>query len=250
MHEKRGLNIIMNDKKPNKSIHNETSFSKKSRFALMSFNENPNVGVFCRTNDDIVFIRKSLPKKVKRKIVETLDTRLIEISIADATIIGSLMAFNSHGIVVTDFVDKKAIKIFENEGFKVCIINDKLNAAGNDILVNDAGCLVHPDMKQSSIDKIKNVFNVPVHQGTIAGLKTVGMAAVVTNKGLLCHPKTSDKEKHVLEKVFNVTVMIGTVNHGSPIIGSGLVANTKGAIIGNLTTGIEMGRIEEALSFL
>ena len=29
-----------------------------------------------------------------------------------------------------------------------------------------------------------------------------------------------------------------------------LVANTKGAIIGNLTTGIEMGRIEEALGFL
>ena len=63
--KKRGLNIIMNDKKPNKSIHNETSFSKKSRFALMDFNENPNVGVFCRTNDDIVFIRKSLTKKVK-----------------------------------------------------------------------------------------------------------------------------------------------------------------------------------------
>ena len=44
--------------------------------------------------------------------------------------------------------------------------------------------------------------------------------------------------------------MIGTVNHGYPVIGSGLVANTKGAIIGKLTTGIEMGRIEEALGFL
>ena len=44
--------------------------------------------------------------------------------------------------------------------------------------------------------------------------------------------------------------MIGTVNHGSPVIGSGLIANSKGAIIGNQTTGIEMGRIEEALGFL
>jgi len=125
MHGKRGLNIIMDDKKPNNSIHKEISFSKKSRFELMSFNENPNVGVFCRTNDDVVFIRKSLTKKVKRKIVETLDIKLVEISIADATIIGSLIAFNSHGVVVTDFIDNKAIKIFENEGFKVCIINDK-----------------------------------------------------------------------------------------------------------------------------
>jgi len=81
-------------------------------------------------------------------------------------------------------------------------------------------------------------------------MKTVGMAAVVTNKGCLCHPKVTDDEKKVLEKVFDVEVMIGTINHGHPMIGSGLVANSKGAIIGNLTTGIEMGRIEEALGFL
>ena len=76
------------------------------------------------------------------------------------------------------------------------------------------------------------------------------MAAVVTNKGLLCHPKTSEEEIRFLEKVFKVPVMIGTINHGSPVIGSGLVANTKGAIIGDLTTGIEMGRIEEALGYI
>jgi translation initiation factor 6 len=222
----------------------------RSRFSILDFNENPNVGVFCRANDDVIFVRKALTKKVKSKIVEALDAKLVELGIADATIVGSLLAFNSTGAVVTDFVDIKAIKTIENEGFTVCVIDDKLNAAGNDILVNDKGCLVHPDMKQKSIDKLKKVFGVPVHRGTIAELNTVGMAAVVTNKGLLCHPKVTDAEKHVLEKVFEVPVMIGTVNHGSPVIGSGLVANTKGAIIGNLTTGIEMGRIEEALGFL
>jgi translation initiation factor 6 len=100
------------------------------------------------------------------------------------------------------------------------------------------------------LKKIEKVFDVPVYKGTISSLNTVGMAAVVTNKGLLCHPKVTEEEKRVLEKVFGVNVMIGTVNHGVPLIGSGLVANTKGAIIGNLTTGIEMGRIEEALGFL
>jgi translation initiation factor 6 len=223
---------------------------KISRLELLDFNENPNVGVFCRANDNVVFVRKALSKKIKSKIVEALDVKLVELGIADATIVGSLMAFNSTGAVVTDFADIGAIKIIKNEGFKVCIIDDKLNAAGNDVLVNDFGCLVHPDMKQTSIDKIKNTFGVPVHRGTIAGLDTVGMAAVVTNKGLLCHPKVTDEEKSVLEKVFHVPLMIGTVNHGSPVIGSGLVANTKGALIGKYTTGIEMGRIEEALGFL
>jgi translation initiation factor 6 len=116
--------------------------------------------------------------------------------------------------------------------------------------VNDNGALVHPDLKDESIKDIKKTLKVPVFRGTIGSLKTVGMAAVVTNAGLLCHPKTSEEEKIQLEKVFGVNVMIGTINHGSPVIGSGLVANTKGAIIGNLSTGIEMGRIEEALGYL
>jgi len=222
----------------------------KSRFELLDFNENPNLGVFCRTNDDLAFIRNGLSKKVRKKIKSVLDVDLIELSIADATIIGSLLAINSKGAVVTDFVDIDAVKVIKDQGFDVCIIRDKINAAGNDILVNDKGALVHPDLQEKSVKNIKETLKVPVLRGTIGSLKTVGMAAVVTNKGLLCHPKVTEEEKGILNKVFNVNVMIGTVNHGSPVIGSGLVANTKGAIIGNLTTGIEMGRIEEALGFL
>ncbi|MCK4365196.1 MAG: translation initiation factor IF-6 [Thermoplasmatales archaeon] len=223
---------------------------KISHLELLDFNENPNVGVFCRTNDNVAFIRKALSKKVKKKIISAIDVELVELSIADATIVGSLLAFNSKGAVVTDFVDVDTIKVIKDQGFDVCVISDKLNAAGNDILVNDHGALVHPDLEKESIEEIEATFKVPISKGTIGSLKTVGMAAVVTNKGLLCHPKVSDEEKRLLEKVFDVNVMIGTVNHGSPVIGSGLVANTKGAIIGKLTTGIEMGRIEEALGFL
>jgi len=217
---------------------------------LLDFNENPNLGVFCRANDDVIFLRKGLSKRVKKIIAETLGVKIVELSIADASIIGSLLVFNSKGAVVTDFVDRESIKLIEKQGFDVCVIDDKLNAVGNDILVSDKGALVHPDMKDESIKNMEKIFDVPVYRGTIGSLKTVGMAAVVTKKGMLCHPKVTDEEKFVLEKVFDVNVMIGTVNHGTPLIGSGLVANSRGAIIGSLTTGIEMGRIEEALGFL
>ncbi len=217
---------------------------------LMDFYENPTLGVFCKTNDKITFIRRDLSKSMYKKIEEVLKSKIVKISIADANIVGSLISFNSYGAVVTDFVDIEAIKVIQNQGLKVCVISDKINATGNDILVNDKGALVHPDLDKKSIKDIENTLNVPVIKGTIALLKTVGMAAVVTNKGLLCHPKVTDEEKIILEKLFDVNVMIGTVNHGSPVIGSGLVANTKGALIGNATTGIELGRIEEALGFL
>jgi len=219
-------------------------------FEQLDFNENPNVGVSCKTNDKIAFIQRGLSKKIKKKVINALDVELVELGIADANIIGSLLAINSSGAVATDFIDNKGIKTITDQGLDFCIIKDKINAAGNDILVNDKGALVHPDMKDSSLKMMEETLNVSVHRGTIAYLKTVGMAAVVTNQGCLCHPKVSDEEKKILESVFDVEVMIGTVNHGVPLIGSGLVANSKGAIVGNLTTGIEMGRIEEALGFL
>ena len=87
-------------------------------------------------------------------------------------------------------------------------------------------------------------------KGTIGGLKTVGMAAVATNKGLLVHPRVSEAELAVLDDLFGLPVDVGTVNFGSPQVGSGLLANSKGYLAGEETSGPEMGRIEDALGFL
>lgn len=198
----------------------------------------------------MVFLQKSLPKKTKHLISSILGAKVVELTIADSTIIGSLLMFNSHGSVITEFADLATQKIISSQGLSVFPIKDVINAAGNDILANDHGALVHPDLKTATVKKIGEILGVSVQKGTIAQLGTVGMAAVVTNKGCLCHPKVTKEEKQVMEKVFDVEVMIGTVNHGFPMIGSGLVANSNGAIIGSMTTGIEMGRIEEALGFL
>ena len=219
-------------------------------FELLDFNENPNVGIYCDANDSVVFVQKGLTKKVKKKVASALEVDMVELTIADSTIIGSLIAMNSTGAIVTDFADEEAVRVIEAHGLDVFTIKDVINAAGNDILTNDHGALIHPGIGDYSMKKIGETLKVPVHRGTIASMKTVGMAAVVTNKGCLCHPKITDDEKKMVEQVFDVEAMIGTVNHGFPMIGSGLVANTKGAIIGHLTTGIEMGRIEEALGFL
>jgi len=217
---------------------------------LLDFNENPNIGIYCRANETLCFLQKSLPKKTKRLIADVLGVKIIEFSIVDSTIIGSLLTLNSQGAIVTAYADTETLKTVEQQGLRVFPIKDVINAAGNDILVNDYGALVHPDLKTQTVKKIGDTLGVPVTKGTIASFGTVGMAAVVTNKGCLCHPKVTEEEKQKLEAVFNVNIMIGTVNHGFPMIGSGLVANSKGAIIGNMSTGIEMGRIEEALGFL
>ncbi|MCD6467800.1 MAG: translation initiation factor IF-6 [Thermoplasmata archaeon] len=219
-------------------------------FEQLDFDRNPHIGIFGKANDDVIFLRKNLLKSVKKRVAKTLNAKIVEISISTSSIIGSLLALNSHGAVITSETDEETIEQIKNEGLSVFVMQDKHNAAGNNILVNDKGALVHPEIRRYNIKQMEKVFGVPVKTGTIAGLKTVGMAAAVTNKGLLCHPKIEEKERELLESLFDVDVMVGTVNHGVPLIGSGLLANSHGAIVGTLTTGIEMGRIEEALGFL
>ena len=219
-------------------------------FEQMEFDRNPHLGIYGRANDDVIFLRKNLTKKTKSRIARTLNVKIVELNIAESSIIGSLLAINSYGAVITNSAEQETVDMIEETGLDVFVIQDKHNAAGNNILVNDRGALVHPDIRRYNIKQMEKVFGVPVKTGTIAGLKTVGMAAVVTNKGLLCHPKVEEREREELESLFDTDVMVGTINHGIPLIGSGLITNSNGAIVGKLTTGIEMGRIEEALGFL
>lgn len=214
----------------------------------LDFNNNPYLGVYCRANDDNAFIAPFLGEKNKEQVAVSLQVDVITLGIGGSPITGSLLAMNSHGAVVTDFIADHDLKTLQQHfNGNVLVMKDKFNAAGNNVLANDTGALVHPMLQDDTINNIKGVLDVEVQRGTISSIKTVAMVAVATNKGLLCHPKVSDAEKEQLEALFGVDVDIGTVNHGVPYVGAGIVANGSGAVMGTATTGIEMGRIEEAL---
>ena len=42
----------------------------------------------------------------------------------------------------------------------MCILKDKINAAGNDVLVNDNGALVHPHINDNIVKQIEKTFLV------------------------------------------------------------------------------------------
>ena len=215
----------------------------------LDFNGNPHIGVYCRANNEIAFVPSFLNEKEKMAIKKILHTKAIEITVGGSTITGSLIAMNSNGIIVTDFISEEELRIIE-KNFKgdIMVIDDRFNAAGNNILANDYGAIIHPLIKEDTMKKIEKILNVRARKSTIAGLNTVGMAAVATNRGVLCHPKIREEEKKMVEEVMGVEANVGTVNHGMPYVGAGVIANENGAIASRNTTGIEMGRIEEALN--
>jgi translation initiation factor 6 len=207
------------------------------------------IGIFASTNDRITFIQQSLPNHLRRVIRKILQTEVIELSIGGSNLIGSLLAINLSGGIIADFATEEEIELIKSTGLKVARLEDKFNAAGNNILCNDKGALVNPNLSEQSIKRIEDILGVPVKPGTLANLPTVGTAAFATNKGIVCHPKTTLQEIKTLSALLRVEVSPATINNGVPFVGVGLVGNTKGAVVGARTNGLEKGRIEEVLKY-
>ena len=207
------------------------------------------LGVFATVTEDVVLVPVGTSDATMHTIEDALHATSVQISIAGSFIVGSLSCGNCNGFVVSKYAHSREIEQMQEFG---CVrqIPTVMTATGNIILANDTAAVVHPRLTDRAIKMIGEALEVDVRRATIAGLKTVGMAGVATNKGLLVHPRVSDAEIAVLEDVFSLPVDIGTVNFGSPLIGSGLLANSSGYLAGTDTTGHELGRIEDALGYL
>ncbi|MDY6966323.1 MAG: translation initiation factor IF-6 [Halobacteriota archaeon] len=216
-----------------------------------NFDGNPHIGIFATCTDDIALTPPHLKEKTTKSLEEALGVTAIKTFINDSSVVGSLVSGNSNGLIVSSSALGAEIKkIEERADIKVSKLPGVMNASGNLILTNDRAALVHPKLPQKAIEVIESALKVDVYGGTIAGLKTVGMAGFVTNNGILVHPKVKEAELSFLEEIFNLPVEVGTVNFGNPMVGSALIANDKGYAVGSETTGPELGRIEEALGFV
>lgn len=216
----------------------------------ISINGNVNIGVYIYANDKFCLIPQTTPQKVINVIEEALKVPVYKVKIADTPIIGVFITGNNKGLLLPNILSEDEVKLFkricEENNMRLHILNSKRNALGNLILVNDNSALVSMLIEDVDITEIEEALEVKnVKKGFIAGIPTVGSAAAITNKGLLLHPDTPVNEVEKLAKFFNVKADVGTVNFGSSFVRSGLVVNSNGAIVGELTTGPEIVRIEQ-----
>jgi translation initiation factor 6 len=209
----------------------------------------PAVGIYCTTNEDIVLVPAALDKPTVCRIEDALKVKAVGIMFGGSSLIGALSALNSKGLVTTNLMDREDVRGLKKD-YNIVETPDGLNAAGNNILCNDKAAFVNPGFSTRMVTKISDALGVEVQRGTIGGLRTVGSAAIAVNTGIMCHPKATEEELAMLRDLFKVNVQIGTANYGSAMVGASVVANTKGAIAGALSTGIELGRIEDALGYL
>ncbi len=209
----------------------------------------PNIGVYARVFEDIAIVYPGAPGQFTGALERELDVEIVSTYIQGSSIIGSLVAGNSQGLVVSGLVTDEELTVLR-EHRDVLLLEGSMNAAGNVILANDYVAAVHPEMEIDVAEEIGSFLSVPVVRLSLGGIKTVGMAGSATNKGILVHPRANDTEIAGLERVVDLPIGLGSVNMRSGLVGTGVLANSKGYIAGSVTSGFELGRIEEVFGFL
>ncbi len=206
-----------------------------------------NIGVFLKAVGDLVLVPIHSPQSFKRKVVECFETTPLDILIYQSQLLGIFISGNSSAMLVPSLITPEEYELLQNKSeIPPFILNFTINAFGNAVLANDYGALVSPWFKENEADRIGEILKVPTRRGTIAGSPIPGSVAVVTNRGGLVPPQTTDEEMKLLEDLFGVEFLRGTVNRGIKYIKLGLVANEKGAMVGELTTPWELETIIEA----
>ena len=212
----------------------------------------PYAGVFCSTNDNLTLVPPGIPADDMEAISEALGTKLEIITLGGSRVLGTLIAMNNSGILVSNIVTDLELEKFEkiSKTYKIDfgVLPDRSNAIGNNFLVNDSGGFSNERLGKRAKDKAEEILKIKLVSQSINDMDTLGMIGCITNKGGLCHPDISSSEKSAMEKVFDIKLMEGTVNFGLPLVGAGIVANSNGAVCGRQSTGVELGRMEEALS--
>ena len=211
----------------------------------------PYSGVFCVTNDLVTLVPPGIPDDDMEAISEALGTEVEVITIGGSSVLGTLIAMNNKGILVSNLITSLELEKLEEItaalDLNLGVLSERSNAIGNNFLLNDSGGFCNERLSKQSKVESEKIFEVDITSQSLNGMDTLGMIGCVNTKGGLCHPEISDNEKEVMEKVLKVPVMEGTVNFGMPLVGAGIISSSKGAICGRQSTGVELGRVEEAL---
>jgi translation initiation factor 6 len=82
---------------------------------------------------------------------------------------------------------------------------------------------------------------------TVGEYYQVGAMVVATNAGDAVSPKANERQGEEISRVLGVEASASSVNGGIPFPSSGVVANSKNAVAGYLTTGPELVFLTRAL---
>ncbi|MCS7130196.1 MAG: translation initiation factor IF-6 [Archaeoglobaceae archaeon] len=212
---------------------------------LLAVHGNPLIGLYAKVSENFAVI--GVPEeKFEASIREILGVEVITTTISGSELVGAMIAMNSKGIAVSSNIMSKELEKLKRK-IDVKVVDTPMTCIGNNFCINDRGGIAHPEMPQKTIEEVSDFLDIEIVHGTIGGIKTVGMAGVITNRGGIVHPNATEWELKKISRVMGIEALKGTANFGNDMVGSSILANSKGYLVGRDTTGLELGIIDEAL---
>ena len=133
-------------------------------------------------------------------------------------------------------------------GLNVQVLDVKMTALGNMMCVNDKGGVVSPKIPKEAVKTIQDTLGIEIIQKKIAGYHQVGAMAYANNHGGIIHPETDDEDIKAISDILKVKIEPATINSGIPYVASGILANNKSIVVGNLTNGPEIMMLTRAFT--
>ncbi|MFH1394237.1 MAG: translation initiation factor IF-6 [Candidatus Micrarchaeota archaeon] len=218
--------------------------------AFCTYFGNPWIGMFIKTNDRLSVLPVDSTDKLLLKAEEHLKTEIVKISVAETNLLGLYTVMNSSGIVLPNLARDEEVAKFRGHGLNVYVSEEKQNAHGNNMAVNDKGGIINPNISPEERKKIGDALGIELVPMTIADFTTLGSACLATNNGFLAHYAAKEDELKDIGSALHVKGSRGTVNCGTGFVSLGAVVNKNGYIAGEKTTAHELGRLEEALDLI
>jgi translation initiation factor 6 len=207
-----------------------------------NFHGDPNLGIFGFATDKYFLIGPRINNL--KKIESALGAKAIESTLFTTDLAGIFATGNSSGLVTSSAIEKEELENLKSHT-NVLTLATKYTAIGNLILINDSGCLISKLLRDEK-EKIEKFFGIGCKIFE-SPLGVVGSAALATNKGCVVHPRFGENEISQIEKTLKVECGTGTANFGSPFVGTSAMANSRGLLVSEQSTGIEVSRLEEIL---
>lgn len=220
----------------------------------MSYYGNPFLGLFFRANNSIVFAPVNSSEKIISRLNDAFKVKIVKISFFNSDLIGLYTVMNNYGVIVPDIIESEELAMLKKElkeqGLNIFVSAELNNAHGNNICANDKGGIINPRINSAEKKKMEDALGVELVPLSIAHYNTVGSACIATNKGFLAHYAANESEIKSIERALRVPGDRGTANTGIGFIGISAIVNDNNFIIGEASSGFEIGKLQNALGYI
>lgn len=210
----------------------------------LKIGDSPQIGIYVALGKDVAIVPENILKSQKDKIEKFLKVKCHVRNIAESMLNGVLAKIIDDKVILSKVATSQDIKFFEKLGLKVLVL-DSYHAIGNLIVNHNDKVLISEEFDSKTKKIIKDFLEKDLIVYQIDNMPAIGAYLVTNKNGFAISPNASEKDIKKLEKLLNLKGNIATINYGEGFISNGLLVNDFGVLVGELTTGYELIRIND-----